>query len=141
MKLKIAFVFFIVVGLCSSAMLMVLQCSSTQTIVRDKASGAELHKVEFSGGNGDSYETAVIIGGIREQRIVNDAEIMYISRIYGQENKKWKVIEQALTADSGKTYDMVKFQVLPAGENKILYFDVSKFNKKKKAMNVDSTGL
>ena len=133
MKLRLAFATFVVIGICSSLLLLVLQCSSTQTIIRDNASGAELHKVQYSGGNGDSYESAVVIGGIHEQHVVVPAEYQYISRLCGAQDRKWKIVEQTLTNEGDKVYDMVQIQVLATGEKKILYFNVTKFKKKREA--------
>jgi hypothetical protein len=131
MRLRLAFISFIVVGVCSSVLLVVLQCSSTQTIIRDKASSTELKRVQYSGGSGDSYETAVVIGGIHEQHVAVPAEYHYINKIYGEQDKKWKIVEQTLTNEGDKVYDMIQIEVLATGEKKILYFNVTKFKKKR----------
>jgi hypothetical protein len=133
MRLRLAFISFIVVGVCSSVLLVVLQCSSTQTIIRDKASSAELKHVQYGGGNGDSYETAVVLSDVRGQHVVMPAEYEFISQQYGPQDKKWKVIEQTQTSEGKKIYDMVQFEVLATGEKKIIYFEVTKLKKHKSA--------
>jgi hypothetical protein len=132
MKLLLAFTSFVVVGIASCLMLIVLQCSSTKTIILDTASSAELHKIEYTGGNGDSYESAVIIRRARDQRVGVAAEYQFINRIYGPQDKKWKIVEQALGNEGDKVYDMVKFELHASGETKIMYFDVTSFAKKRK---------
>jgi hypothetical protein len=133
MHVRLAFASFVCVGIASVLMLAVLQCSSTKTIVRDKATAAELRRVEYSGGSGDSYESAVVIQRVRDRRVGAAAEYQYISNRYGTQNKKWRIVEQAEGTEGERIYDMVQFEVVATGEKKILYFDVTAFARKKKA--------
>ena len=82
----------------------------------------------YSGGNGSSIETAIIINeadwilGIR-------AEYDYIIEKYGEVNKGWKLQKQGTLNQSGRTFDILNIE-LPNSESKSIYFDITNFHGK-----------
>jgi hypothetical protein len=60
----------------------------------------------FSGGNGDSFESAVIVDADNASARVQ-AEQDYIARQCGQAQKDWKVMGNRLQEHEGKLYDVL----------------------------------
>ena len=74
---------------------------------------------DTGGRDGSSFGKAVIVGSVR-------SEYLWIDRTYVGSN----ILSQIVAADSGKTYDIVTINT-KEGTEKDLYFDISKFYKKK----------
>ena len=76
--------------------------------------------INDSGGrDGSTFSKAVIVGSVR-------SEYLWIDRIY----KGADILSQVFAEDGGKTYDIVTIKT-KEGAEKQLYFDISKFYKKK----------
>ncbi len=71
------------------------------------------------GRDGSSFQKAVIVGSVR-------AEYLYIDRTYPGSN----IISQMIVDNNGNPYDIVTITTRE-GEEKNIYFDVSKFYRKK----------
>ncbi len=76
--------------------------------------------INDSGGrDGSTFAKAVIVGSVR-------SEYLWIDRTYiGSE-----ILSQVVAEDGGKTFDIVTIKT-KAGDEKQLYFDISKFYKTK----------
>ena len=110
-------------------------CISRQSVKMGGAENSNKDQIVFSGGAGDSYETAIIIKApleLRKQEEAVAAEYNYISGLYGKKDKEWKVEEQSMVQENGKTYDMVRVQIIINGKLHFFYFDISSFVKKPK---------
>ncbi len=95
-------------------------------------------QIEYSGGGGDSYETAIVIKGTQYNKKPEDAvaaEYDYISGLYGKKDKDWIVEEQSIVKENDKTYDMVRVKILTNGRMHFFYFDITYFSKKPKPKN------
>jgi hypothetical protein len=79
----------------------------------------------FGGGNGESFETAVIVNA-GDSAAGIDAEYGYITSQCGRRNKDWTARSQALHDHDGKPYDVLTIQ-LSNGEERTFYFDISNF--------------
>ena len=79
----------------------------------------------FGGGNGDSFETAVVINA-DNSFIGVEAEYAYIANRCGEPHKEWKLQSQGLRAHGGKAYDVLTI-ALSSGETRTFYFDIAKF--------------
>jgi hypothetical protein len=79
----------------------------------------------FSGGNGDSFESAVVVNADRSLVGVA-AEYAYIANQCGEPERDWKLRSQRLQEDQGKPYDVLTI-ALSNGQLKTFYFDISKF--------------
>ena len=76
--------------------------------------------IDASGGrDGSSFAKAVIVGSVR-------AEYLYIDRTW----KDSKIVSQVVTENDGKPYDVVSITTKD-GQAKNIYFDISKFYRKK----------
>lgn len=79
----------------------------------------------FSGGDGNSIETAVIINANSTfDGIIK--EIAYISSFHGDKGSGWNLKVQYLKKAGNKSYDILEV-ILNDGKVKTYYFDISKF--------------
>jgi hypothetical protein len=79
----------------------------------------------FGGGNGDSFETAVVVN--TDNSFVGvEAEYAYIANRCGEPHKEWKLQSQGLREQGGKAYDVLTI-ALSSGETRTFYFDIAKF--------------
>jgi hypothetical protein len=79
----------------------------------------------FGGGNGDSFETAVIVNA--ENSFVGvEAEYAYIANQCGEPYKDWKLQSQGLRERGGKPYDVLKI-ALNGGATRTFYFNITNF--------------
>lgn len=82
--------------------------------------GCAATSIDTSGGrDGSSFAKAVIVGSVR-------AEYLYIDRTW----KDSKIASQVVTENDGKQYDVVSITTKD-GQAKNIYFDISKFYRKK----------
>jgi len=78
----------------------------------------------FGGGNGDSFETAVVVN--TDNSLVGiEAEYAYIANRCGEPDKEWKLQSQGLREHGGKAYDVLTV-ALSGGEIRTFYFDITK---------------
>lgn len=88
------------------------------------AHSPEEHPV-FSGGNGDSLETAVVINAANSVAGVQ-AEYAYLESHCGETRSKWGMQSQRLQEHDGRRFDVMTV-VLSGGQSRTFYFDVSRF--------------
>ena len=81
----------------------------------------------FSGGDGSSPESAVVIDNVSSHAAGVRAEKEYISRLFGEEGVNWRLSEQALLEqDGGPRLDRMTIETA-SGDTETLHFDVSNF--------------
>jgi hypothetical protein len=79
----------------------------------------------FGDGNGDSFETAVVVNA--DNSFVGvEAEYAYIANQCGEPYKDWKLQSQRLLEHAGKPYDVLTI-ALSGGATKTFYFDIENF--------------
>ena len=79
----------------------------------------------FGGGNGDSFETAVIVNA--DNSFVGvEAEYSYIANQCGEPHKHWKLQSQGLQEHGGKPYDVLTI-ALNGGATRTFYFNIANF--------------
>ena len=91
--------------------------TSSSTVSASAATGG----VTFSGGNGSSFETAIVVNARDEISGVR-SEYDYIRARY----PGYHFMSQALAPHGGKTYDIMTFKSAD-GKKHVLYFDISKY--------------
>ena len=79
----------------------------------------------FGGGNGDSFETAVVVNA-HNSLVGIEAEYAYIANQCGQPSKDWKLESQGLREHGGKPYDVLTI-ALSGGATRTFYFDITNF--------------
>ena len=80
---------------------------------------------KYSGGNGLTLETAVIIN-VENQWDGVPAEGEYLSQKYGERDVEWFKIEQQLIRNLTGVYDKVIID-LKSGQQFAVFFDISSF--------------
>ncbi|MCX7726087.1 MAG: hypothetical protein N2053_04485 [Chitinispirillaceae bacterium] len=83
--------------------------------------------VVYSGGNGESFQEAVIITGVKSKGELINAEYEFISKKYGTRGKGWLLVGQTLIQEKNRVFDVIEILVYGLNGEKILYFDVTDF--------------
>jgi hypothetical protein len=79
----------------------------------------------FGGGNGDSFETAVVINA--DNSFVGvEAEYAYVASQCGEPHKDWNLESQGLRDYGGKPYDVLTI-ALSGGATRTFYFAIGNF--------------
>ncbi len=83
-------------------------------------------KISFSGGPGDTPETAVVIAGAKNSMEGIGAEYRYLEQKFGRRGVGWQLKRQSLYHQQGKVYDRMELE-FKDGSKKTLYFEISEF--------------
>jgi hypothetical protein len=93
---------------------------TAQTLPSDKK-----HPGLFGGGNGESFETAVVVNA--DNSFVGvEAEYAYIANQCGEPHKDWNLESQGLREHRGKPYDVLTI-ALSSGATRTFYFNIANF--------------
>jgi hypothetical protein len=113
-------------------------CLSRESIKVNEHPEAKIQNVSFSGGSGTSHDSAIVLAGGKDHVAAVESERQFISKIFGEQDKDWKLAEQSMISDSGKTFDMIQMEVIKSGEKHFYYFDVTWYAKKaRRPQNTD----
>jgi len=82
--------------------------------------------MQYKGGDGLSKEKAVIILDANNEFEGVDSEYLWLEEKYGQENVKWKMIDQTLLDEGDKQFDLLKIK-FSNGNTKEFWFDITEF--------------
>jgi len=106
------------------SLMLLIACASHQMPSRYRSSlGSE---ILYSGGNGETKETAIIIRGAPRQSEGVEAEYYFLSKIFGEKDKVWQVHGQTMFREEKRVFDVIEIQLIPSQKKIIFYFDVSK---------------
>jgi hypothetical protein len=83
-------------------------------------SEAQVSAISYSGGDGSSFEKAIIIKGATEATGVK-AEYEYLSKHF----PGYKMERQSLLQKQGRTYDLIEFATKDG--KKAIFFDITDF--------------
>lgn len=107
-----------------SSVFIALACLSSSAY----AEGISLHQnctVAAENRDGSSIGQAIIIKYIGDYSKSIAQEYEYLSGKFGVQGKDWKLIKQSLLHENGRSYDKMDIQLMPLGEEKTLYFDIT----------------
>jgi hypothetical protein len=110
----------------------IIGCLSRESIKVNEQREAKIQNISYSGGRGTSHDSAIVLAGGKDHSAAVDAEHRFISKIFGEQDKDWRVAEQSMVSDSGKTFDMVQVESIKSGEKHFYYFDITWYAKKAK---------
>ena len=79
----------------------------------------------YSGGNGESIDTAIIVDASNTM-IGVPAEYQYIIDKHGQKDINWSLESQSVMEKDGRNYDRINIK-LNNGNSKCYYFDITQF--------------
>jgi len=114
---------------CLACMLVAAGCISRQTI-NVKENQKKYDAARVVSGNGDSYETAVLISGGKDYTDATVCEDGFIANAWGVKDKDWRLLEKTPVVENGRTYDMVQVEIPKVGEKHFYYFDITHYKKK-----------
>jgi hypothetical protein len=85
--------------------------------------------ITFSSTSGLTKQDAIIINGATDETHGICAEYLYLAKLFGERDKDWQLVQQALVRDreNGKAYDEMEVKLLPASQQKTIYFDITNF--------------
>ncbi len=113
--------------------LLVAGCLSRQAIAVNGKPSKKPDAAHASGGNGDSYETSVVISGGKDYTDAVDCEYGFVAGAWGVKDKDWKLVEKTTMVENGRTYDMMQVEIPKVGEKHFYYFDITHYKKKRKS--------
>jgi hypothetical protein len=105
------------------AVLFIVCASHTLPLQFRASTGSAIY---YSGGNGESKDSAILIRGALRQSEGIEAEHYFLGRMFGEKGKAWDVQDQTIIREEKRIYDMVEIQLMPSLQKRIFYFDVSK---------------
>ena len=77
------------------------------------------------GGDGSSFEEAVVIKYIGDYAASIAQEYDYIDKKFGVMGEKCDITMQRIIAEGDKTYDVLTVKIFVSGEEKEVYFDIT----------------
>ena len=110
-------------------MVIAAGCASQEQAVRKNTAQAT---ITFSGGNGESSDSAIVIHGIEKPSEGVEAEYRYLSQLHGIKDKSWRVESQVITREEKNVYDVIEIMLVPSSQKRIYYFEVIRFSGKRK---------
>lgn len=100
-------------------------CTTRQTI--DTGDTMEIASATFSSDKGESFNDAVKVGGVSNQREWVAAEYRYISDLHGRRGQDWFLVGKTVIQDRNKIVDVVEIQLSDPADRKLYYFDATAF--------------
>jgi hypothetical protein len=105
--------------------LLLSSCGTKKNVViANNKNIVSVKNVTFSGGDGSSFNKAIIIKAKNSTDGIA-AEYKYVSKKYGRRGVDWKMIQQSLSYNKKKPYDILKINYKEKEIN--IYFDISSF--------------
>ncbi len=86
-----------------------------------------LTNIAYEGGEGFSFETAIVIKNAKTTKDGIAAEYAYIEKKHGQKFEEWNPIGQSLNVQNGKRYDVIAIQIISENTTVKYYFDITEF--------------
>lgn len=75
--------------------------------------------------DGSSVEKAVIIEYTGDYQESIGLEYKYIESVYGTPNVDYELLGQSLYGEGEKSYDVIAIKLIPSGDERTVYFDVT----------------
>jgi hypothetical protein len=107
-------------------LLLAAGCASQEPVTKKKA------VISFSGGNGESHDSAIVITGVLKPSEGVEAEYRYLSQLHGIKDRNWRIEGQTMYQDENMVFDVIEIELVPSSEKRIYYFDVTRFPWKQK---------
>ena len=85
--------------------------------------------VAYGGGDGESFDDAIVIQGAASTNEGVASEYQYLSEKFGQRGIDWELVEQRLRTIGNKHYDKMDIN-LSDGTQKAIYFNITDFFEK-----------
>lgn len=87
----------------------------------------DMKKIEYLGGDGSSFEKAIIIKNAESDFHGILAEYAYLEKKYGKRGTVWDRNAQSYSECQKKKYDILEIEFLESKETMTVYFDITGF--------------
>ena len=87
----------------------------------------EVASATFSNGKGESFNDAVVVGGVNSRYEGVAAEYQYISGLHGMRGQDWFLVRQTVVKNQDRILDVVEIQLKDPSFRKVFYFDATSF--------------
>ena len=87
----------------------------------------DLTKIVYEGGDGSSFENAIVIKNATTTRDGIAAEYAYIEKKHGQRINDWKPMGQSTNMQNGRRYDVVTIQIISDNTTISYFFNITEF--------------
>ena len=87
----------------------------------------DLTKIVYEGGDGSSFENAIVIKNATTTREGIAAEYAHIEKKHGQRIEDWKLIMQSSNVQNGRRYDVITIRIISDNTTIAYYFDITDF--------------
>ena len=105
--------------------LIFTSCGSKKNVISaNTKNNISVKNVTFSGGDGSSYEKAIIVKAKNSSEGIG-AEYKYLDQKYGRRGIDWQMIQQYLSYNNKKPFDILKIKY--KGKVLNIYFEISSF--------------
>ncbi len=121
--------FIIILGLC----FLLISCGTSfqpnnkKNLTEYYFKKPNLKNVSYEGGDGSSFEKAVIIKNAKNTRNGIASEYSYLEKEYGKRGTGWIFISQSLERKNENIYDVLRIQNNADNEILIIHFEISDF--------------
>ena len=120
------FCFLLITGCSHQKKMTPEQLMQDYKLTRQKIDNGE---IKFAGGDGTSFDKAVVIIGAKSPRFGIKAEYIYLEMHYGKPNVDWRLVQQSLAFDDNKFFDILEIVIIKSGKIIEIYYDISDFRK------------
>ncbi len=79
--------------------------------------------IRFTGGDGSSRASAIVIEGAKGETDGTEAEYWYLEKVWGPRGQRWTLQQQSLLGDQGRHFDAL--EIVRDGKTETIYFDIS----------------
>lgn len=90
---------------------------------KTKKKPMKIGKITFEGGDGSSFEEAVVIKGAKDTMEGIEAESKWMEK----KHRGWEKGDQALVSKDGKHYDRIDYSKPKDGKKMTIFFDITDF--------------
>lgn len=99
---------------------------------------APLGIAALAGGDGSSYEEAIVVPFTGDYLESVGQEYHYMDQVFGPEGGEWQIISQRLEHQNNKDYDVFEILWIQSGKEQTIYFDVTELIKNSPFKKQDS---
>jgi hypothetical protein len=79
--------------------------------------------IRFTGGDGSSKASAIVIEGAQGERDGVHSEYQYLDMLLGPQGAAWQMVQQSLFEDKGRSYDLL--EIRHNGKAESYWFDIT----------------
>jgi hypothetical protein len=102
-----------------------VRVAAAQTAAPHRGQAAK-SQISFSGGPGDTLETAVVISGALNSLDGINAETKYLEKKFGRENRDWQFVRKSTLQNGDEYFDKIEIELKDL-RKKTIFFNITAF--------------